>query len=173
MREKRKYIFVNAEEIIKRTHCECSDADDGWRSYHSFVVDESALVDFKENEVPEEYRTIIIDAGKLHINGLRYGEEYLTKKPFISLVNTEDYKTICGHTEASNDSKIEFETFREYKSHEDVVKFFGELKEKGILDNYVNAVTGFIMNVSFDRDMYEKGMKKVDAAVRTRGKSIK
>ena len=168
-KEKKKYIFVDCDEIVKRAHYEADSHGDGFNGHYSFMRYETASKAFEESGIPDEFRIIIIDAGKLHINGLRYGEEYITKEPFISLVNTDNFKTISGYTKDKEDSKIDFETCWDYKKREDVIRFFADLKEAGMFGPYTSAVASFITNPIFDKKACDEEVKRVEAMVRTRG----
>ena len=142
----KKYVFIDSNNIRRCTYdvkreFAFNDFDNVYYQKGFETIDGI----FEANEIPEEYRKVIIEVDDAHIE---YGaEEVFTKVPFYisQLGATENGLFIKANAEATdvtNWVSIIDEDFIP-ENYDQVIIFMNRLNEMGLLGNYMNSILDF------------------------------
>lgn len=154
---KRKYLFVDGIQMERRLQ-----KDKEKLSFNNPIVTEVETLNtvFEKNGIPEKYRIIIIQMNIPHFGP--EAEEYLTKIDFdvtghTKFKKTDNPKMICGRAFLNGFCDYaEFNTPMEYKTYDEVMKFYKELKDMELLESYINSIQQFFSRVSMKENLSEK-----------------
>lgn len=154
--KKRRYYVIEAKDMIKPVF----ENDQSNPNNIVRVGEESIASTFEEYGIPTELQKVIIK-----INSLSYGiprfEEYITRLEFqpIGKVRSEDHKhdILCGEalTEAPH-SDFNFSTILKTSNYKDIIKFYKELQDQGLLESYLNSLLAFFERVAIMQNISTK-----------------
>lgn len=159
---KSKFAFINGDEIKSRTFLtknkiSFNDLDN---VFYCDSSEESLDSYFDLYNIPYDYRKIALKISS-PISFAKKAEDYLTKIEFY--VNTKrivDYTTFKGTNK--NFNNYYFNSILRTISYDDLMEFYKELNEKGILKDYINAIANFYKIHEFQRNIekYNEIMQK-------------
>ena len=140
-----RFIFVNSDELIRPTYIvkrEFSFND--FDNVYYKTGEETLDTIFEEYEIPKEFRKV---AFKINSPLLfkRLVEDYITKIEYsITSDKVDDKLLISGQTKSAFFYEtFNFKSFPIFVSYEELLLFYKQLREKGILENYIKAISNF------------------------------
>ena len=139
------FILVNSNEITRPTYnvkreFSFNDFDNVFYE----TGEESLDTIFDLYEMPDEFRNLAfrINSSILFNKNV---EDYITNIEYnIKVDKDNDKLLIYGHTKSSYlPDTFSFKSFPLFISYEELLLFYKELNEKGILKKYINAISNF------------------------------
>ncbi|MBP5684273.1 MAG: hypothetical protein J6X02_03355 [Bacilli bacterium] len=157
--ERAKYLIINAFDITKQLYQgeRVACCNDFYNIYHrAGTIDANEI--FAKNNVPEEFRKIIVKISA-PVFSKKEAEEYTMGFPFdfktktIKKMNNRMYIRMNNipiyYDESLFDDKFVIKTEEYYTSFNNVVYFLEECHKKGCIENYFRAIKEFF-DISLD-----------------------
>ena len=146
--DKCRYLFVDAKDVVNYPN---KTLNDYFHKYDRPFINLEEIFDYYD--IPDKYRFLVVKINPLFS---KYEcQEYFTKIPFdytgyTRFKNGDNNKLIIGRSVYDNKSNtIQFQTFMDFKSYDDVVNFAFGIIDDELLSKYKMAVLS-IFNISFD-----------------------
>lgn len=167
-----RYLFVDSRNMTKtifelRQELICNDKVNIFEK--DTIVSASKI--FKKNNVPKDFRKIIIKLNRIitpsNSNNVK-SYEFLSAKPIdLSVCKKESVRTFKGTNKVNEDlcdwflaPLNNFIVNDKTYSYESVIEFFKKMKENGCLEDYLKSIYE-IFNLSYHLHfMYEENLKE-------------
>ena len=151
--EKAKYLIVKATDITKQLYQNerVAYCNDFYNIHHrTEKIDANKI--FDKNNVPEEFRLIIVKISS-QIFSKKEAEEYIVGFPFdfttktIEKIDNKEYIKMNNspiyYDESVFEDKIVFKTEKQYTSFNNVMYLLEEMYKEGCLENYLQSIKEF------------------------------
>lgn len=162
MDEKAKYLIINATDITKQLYqveriAYCNDFDNIYHRVNKIDANET----FAKNNVPDEYRKIIIKINapvlkktkaKEYTTGFSFDFSNKTRKEIYNKKYIKMNNSPIYYDGSIFNDKIVFKTEEQYTSFNNVMYFLEEIYKKGCLENYLQSIKEFF-DISLDLEL--------------------
>ena len=148
-----KFLMIDASEINKTVYEMKREffANDACNFYRK-KKDIKALEIFEKNNVPEEFRKVILKLNEVFLSPqilfkISCGEEFVSGKTFAIDIKDDFVKKISGVNKPNNDlyncycdPQNTFLTDYKCVPFKEVMDFYIKLRQSGYLESYVNSI---------------------------------
>ena len=141
---KNKYMFVNSEEIVRPTYkVEREFSYNDFDNVYYYTGEESLDKVFDVYEMPNDYRKIAFEINS-PMSFKKLAEDFITKTKFnIRTKKVDDKVLISGSTNVYSYDRFNFKSLPLFVDYEKLLSFYSELKDAGILEDYIKAIANF------------------------------